>query len=110
MFRNLLAAALLTVAAVPAIAQSFPLEFWPPTPNRTRQVQHWISCPVGARLDFRQAGTVPPNAVVGGFVFVGKGAPAFLGLYRIESVEVKRKADGTVDSVRVVAVCTSGLE
>lgn len=110
MLRNLLAAVLLTVAAVPAIAQSFALEFWPPTPNKTRQVQHFFACPVGARLDFRRAGLVPPNAVVGGFVFVGRGAPSFLGLYRIDSVEITRKPDGSVDSVRVVATCTTGLE
>lgn len=110
MFRNLVAALLLTAAAIPAGAQSFPVEFWPPTPNRTRQVQHWISCPVGARLEFRQSGAVPSNAVVGGFVFVGKGAPAFLGLYRIDVVEVKRKPDGTVESVRIVATCTTGLD
>ncbi len=110
MFRHIIAAALLTIAAAPAVAQTFQVEFWPPTPNRTRQVQHWISCPVGARLDFRRAGLVPPNAVVGGYVFVGRGAPTFLGLYRIDSVEVTRKPDGSVDSVRVVATCTTGLE
>lgn len=109
MFRTLLAATVAAIA-VPVSAQSFPVEFWPPTPNKTRQVQNFFTCPVGAKLDFRRAGLVPPNAVVGGFVFVGRGAPTFLGLYRIDSVEITRKADGSVDSVRVVATCTTGLE
>lgn len=109
MFRTLLAA-LLTVAAAPAVAYNFPVEFWPPAPNRTREVQHFFSCPAGAKLEFKQPGGGPSNAVVGGFVFVGRGMRYYLGLYRIDSVEITRKPDGSVDSVRVVATCTTGLD
>mgnify|MGYP006888327955 CR=1 FL=1 len=88
----------------------FALEFWPATPDRTRQVQHWISCVKGARLDFKQRGAVPVNAAVGAFVFVGRTLPNFLGLYKIDRLEITRKPDGTVDEVKIGAICTTGLE
>lgn len=91
-------------------AAPFPVEFWPATPDRTRQVQHWISCVQGARLEFKQRGAVPSNAEVGSFIFVGRTLPNFLGLYKIDRLEITRKPDGTVDEVRIGAICTTGLE
>ncbi len=116
MKRTIAAAIAAAVLAMPAGAQVFAnppvfgLEFWPATPNRTRQVQHFIACPVGARLDFKTAGAAPPNAELGAFVFVGRTMPKFLGLYKIDRFEVKRNADDTVAEVRIGAICTTGLE
>lgn len=106
--KRILIAAMIAAPAI-ACAQTFPLEFKPPGTS-VRQVQHFFSCPVGARLDFNFAGGVPARAVVGGFILIGRGAPQFLGLYRIESIELTTIPPRAAPVARIKALCTTGLD
>jgi hypothetical protein len=110
MNRKLFAAIAAAMLAMPAGATTFGLEFWPAVPDRTRQVQHFFSCPVGARLVFKQDGPPPSNAAVGAFVFVGRGMGRYPGLYKIDQLEITRKKDGTVAEVTIGAICTTGID
>jgi hypothetical protein len=89
MFRNLLAAALLTVAAVPAIADPAPfsLTIYPGSTDLATLQQGRPACAAGAKLSFhKQAGPVK-NARSGAFVLVlGHPGARLNGVYRIVAV------------------------
>lgn len=100
------AAALL---ALPAQAQTFTIEFWPPLPDRTRQVDHFFACSVGTSLEYKYPLMREGAVVVGGFVFVSRESHDFRGLYKITSVTGTRTGDGNLRDVVVKAICTTGL-
>jgi len=106
--RRVFVTALLALA-LPAQAQTFTIEFWPPKPDRTRQVEHFFSCEVGTTLEYKYPLMREGAIVVGGFVFVSRESHEFRGLYKITSVTGTRTGDGNLRDVVVKAICTTGL-
>jgi len=103
------AAAALLALALPAQAQTFTIEFWPPLPDRTRQVEHFFACAVGTALEYKYPLMREGAIVVGGFVFVSRESHDFRGLYKITSVTGTPTGDGNLRDVVVKAICTTGL-